>query len=61
MVPRGIEPSCGQQTRTNRFEWDFERIEPVEDVPNGSALLLAHHSDVTFGNIHVTPITKPGN
>lgn len=43
------------------LQWDFERIEPVEDVPYGSALLLAHHSDVTFGNIHVTPIPKPGN
>jgi hypothetical protein len=36
-------------------EWDFERIEPMEDVPRGSALLLAHHSDVTFGNIYITP------
>ncbi len=41
---------------TEPAEWDFHRVEPKDDVPTGSALLLAHHSDVTFGNITVIPI-----
>lgn len=45
--------------RPEPSEWDFERLEAEEDVSSGSALLLAHHSDVTFGNIYVTPIPKP--
>ena len=36
--------------------WDLVRYEPVDDVPTGSALLLAHHSDVTFGNVHVVSL-----
>ncbi len=35
--------------------WDFERFEP-DDLESGSALLLAHHSDVTFGNVEVVPV-----
>lgn len=40
-------------------DWDFERFEPG-DLKSGSALLLAHHSDVTFGNVEVVPV-KPEN
>ncbi len=36
--------------------WDCERFEPGTDLQEGSTLLLAHHSDVTFGNISVVPI-----
>jgi hypothetical protein len=36
-------------------EWDFERFEPG-DLRSGSALLLAHHSDATFGNVTVVPV-----
>lgn len=39
-------------------EWDFVREEPTDDVPNGSALLLAHHSDVTFGNVQVVSLDQ---
>lgn len=35
--------------------WDLERIEP-NDYPSGSALLIAHHTDVTFGDVRVLPI-----
>lgn len=38
--------------------WDLERVEPKDDVPRGSALLLAHHSDVTFGDIEVVDLQK---
>jgi hypothetical protein len=33
--------------------WDLEAIEPAGNLPSGSALLIAHHTDVTFGNIQV--------
>jgi hypothetical protein len=32
--------------------WDLERIEP-DDLKGGSALLIAHHADVTFGSVTV--------
>lgn len=35
--------------------WDLERFE-MDDVDTGSALLLAHHSDVTFGKVTVVPV-----
>ncbi len=38
------------------LEWDLSEIEQEEDVRNGSALLLAHHTKVTFGDIFVEPI-----
>ena len=36
--------------------WDFQGVEEDENVAKGSALLLAHNTKVTFGNIFVTPI-----
>lgn len=36
-------------------KWDFERFEPG-DLQSGSALLIAHHTDVTFGNVRVVPV-----
>lgn len=37
--------------------WDLERFEP-DDLSSGSALLLTHHSDATFGNITVRPLSQ---
>lgn len=37
-------------------DWDFKRSELQDDVATGSALLLAHPSDVTFGDILVNPL-----
>lgn len=37
-------------------EWDFEGIEAGENLSRGSALLIAHNTSVTFGDITVTPI-----
>lgn len=37
-------------------EWDFRRQEEKDDVPSGSALLLGHFADVTFGDVRVVPI-----
>ena len=39
-------------------KWDLERIEPPGDVPSGSALLLAHFTDVTFGDVRVKPLNE---
>jgi len=36
--------------------WDLEWIEERGDLPAGSALLIAHHSDVTFGRIRIDPV-----
>lgn len=35
--------------------WDLVRTES-DDLSSGSALLVAHHTDVTFGDVMVTPI-----
>ena len=43
-------------TQTELAAWDLERIKPEEDVPTGSSLLLAHHAEVTFGNIRGVPL-----
>lgn len=37
-------------------EWDLQGFEANDDVQSGSALLLAHHTDVTFGDITVIPL-----
>lgn len=36
--------------------WDFTGIEQDENVTKGSALLIAHHTNVTFGNVYVSTI-----
>lgn len=40
--------------------WDFQAIEPKGEIETGSALLIAHNTDVTFGDIEVTAI-KPSS
>ena len=36
--------------------WDFQATEPDGERESGSALLIAHNTDVTFGDILVTPL-----
>ena len=36
--------------------WDLEAREKPDNVPYGSALLLAHNADVTFGNVRVVAV-----
>jgi hypothetical protein len=38
--------------------WDLVGFEPNDDVTSGSALLIAHHTDVTFGDIKVIPLDE---
>jgi hypothetical protein len=33
--------------------WDLVAVDGPQDVPSGSLLLVAHHSDVTFGDVEV--------
>lgn len=44
-----------QEEPTN---WDFSGIEEEENLESGSALLIAHNTSVTFGDIDVQPINK---
>jgi len=39
--------------------WDFQAIEVNTIRESGSALLLAHNTDVTFGNVRVIEIDNP--
>jgi len=36
--------------------WDLQAVEVMTRKESGSALLIAHNTDVTFGNISVTPL-----
>lgn len=38
--------------------WDFSGVEAEENFESGSALLLAHNTKVTFGDVNVIPIEK---
>ncbi len=37
-------------------QWDLQAVEVVPRTASGSALLLAHNTEVTFGNIAVVPV-----
>jgi hypothetical protein len=37
-------------------EWDLVGLKDHENCPSGSALLLSHNTDVSFGNVSVSPI-----
>jgi hypothetical protein len=36
--------------------WDLEAEKGADDTPSGGALLIAHYTDVTFGNVTVAPV-----
>jgi hypothetical protein len=36
--------------------WQLTAIEGPQDVQYGSALIIAHNTDVTFGNLSVMPV-----
>ncbi|HAQ20523.1 MAG TPA: hypothetical protein DCR40_15030 [Prolixibacteraceae bacterium] len=38
--------------------WDFQAIKIGNSSNKGSCALIAHHTDVTFGNIEVLPVIK---
>ena len=38
-------------------EWDLVAIDGGKDMQSGSLALVAHHADVTFGDVEVRPLT----
>jgi hypothetical protein len=38
--------------------WDLEGPGTVGETPTGAAVLLAHHTAATFGNVCITPVTS---
>ncbi len=59
--------TVGKKAIYNVKLWNAEKKEPTDwdvtfeekvDIPRGGALLLAHYTDVTFGNVTVTPCKK---
>ncbi len=40
-------------------EWDLTGIKDPEDMQGGSALLLSHNTDVSFGKVTITPVPAP--
>ena len=45
-------PSSG----TEPSVWDLVAIEREGNIPHGAALLLAHNTDVTFGDVWARPL-----
>ena len=43
---------------TEPIEWMITSLEGFDDLANGSILLIAHHVDLTFGDITVTNLNK---
>ena len=41
-------------------EWDLELRKPPDGTQSGGALLIAHYTDVTFGDVEVVPVEKAG-
>ncbi|MBK1879096.1 hypothetical protein [Pelagicoccus mobilis] len=40
--------------------WDFRAIKPISGIQSGSTCILAHHTDVTFGDVLVLPVEALG-
>jgi len=41
------------------LKWNLQTVRSAADIAAGSALLIAHHTDVTFGDIAITPLAAP--
>ncbi len=47
---------CWESAAPEPPGWDIESMEGPADIRQGSALLISHHTDVTFGNFRVVPL-----
>ena len=47
---------CWDAETAEPVKWDLTRIESKENVPTGSSCLIAHFTDVTFGDVRVLPL-----
>ena len=43
---------------TEPDEWDLQAKEGPDDIQYGSGLLISHNTDVTFGNVRFSPLSK---
>jgi len=46
------------QSEPEPIDWDVSIDEPLSATSEGSMLLAAHHADVTFGDVTVTPLVS---
>ena len=49
---------CWPDGQPEPARWDLQAIEPGRKFAGGSACLIAHHTDVTFGNVEVSPLVE---
>ena len=45
-----------EQGQAEPVNWDLEGYEGLTDVPAGSCLIVAHHADITVGNLTIEPL-----
>ena len=48
---------CWEDGQPEPESWDLQATEPPGNLPSGSALLIAHNTDVTFGDVKAIPLT----
>lgn len=48
---------CWEDGQPEPESWDLQATEPPGNLPSGSALLIAHNTDVTFGNVKAVPLS----
>ncbi len=46
-------------TQPEPLDWMFTHEEPITSLGQGAISLVAHHADVTFGNMTVEPLSPP--
>ena len=66
MIRARVETLAGPRTRYSvkgwpagepePKDWDLVAVDGENDVQSGSFLLVAHHSDVTFGDVELRPV-----
>ncbi len=47
---------CWEEGQPEPEIWDLQATEPPGNLPSGSALLIAHNTDVTFGDVKAVPL-----
>ena len=48
-----------EQGTSEPVDWELSGMEGVTDVPHGSCLLVAHHVDLTVGDVAIEPLPDP--
>ena len=50
-----------EDSQIEPVDWNLTRTESDNSPMAGSILLVAHHADVSFGNVDIVPITSPND